>query len=314
MNERRPRRVVFAPPTIPFVSAKDKTHGQVDRGVSERFRRGKRIQENIARILSECCRIRGAEVDLIQTNNDASWGLDCMSALASQLFGTKVHGCAYGDRDGEGRLVRRCWRVLSTDARVPGRLNKTCTNKVGGCHNHKHGSSADVELFIPKMLARGWARLVFHQKNWSSFLVEAHAAVRAGMEDETPAPKTTESMTKEELTALWRLHRDLGHPSNKVLARILRSQGARDAVVSGALNFDGHACGSGVMPKAVGKVAGAHIPQPLDVIGRDGWEWEHPKQNRQKYTMTLATDEGSGPTQVTNHGKTKGNRNWNQVK
>ncbi|CAK0863661.1 unnamed protein product [Prorocentrum cordatum] len=83
--------------------------------------------------------------------------------------------------------------------------------------------------------------------------------------------------------------------------KILKNSGASLQVLKMVKNFKSHACGSSVLPKAVRTAAGIEIPEVFEVMGSDGLERTDPVDDT-SYLLTLNIDEGSGLTQVTNHG------------
>eukprot|EP00959_Pyramimonas_sp_CCMP1952_P439267 9195592-Pyramimonas_sp.AAC.1 len=69
---------------------------------------------------------------------------------------------------------------------------------------------------------------------------------------------------------LARLHRNLGHPSNQTLYKILKASGAAVPVLRLALQFQCHGCHIGKLPQAVRVASGVEIPSVLEVLPTDG--------------------------------------------
>eukprot|EP00959_Pyramimonas_sp_CCMP1952_P434704 9102105-Pyramimonas_sp.AAC.1 len=105
----------------------------------------------------------------------------------------------------------------------------------------------------------------------------------------------TKKETSEIEQRLSRLHRNLGHPSNKTLYKILKASGASIHVLRLALHDQSHGCHVGKLPKAVRVASGVKYLRPMDSNGSH-----------------LSRRPTSGLTSATYHGQ-KGERSSNRT-
>ena len=266
-----------------------------------------------------------------------------MRQMREEMHETIVHGCAYGLRDTRtGLLMKKAWRICSTDNEFAQKVGRHCSNRPGRADNHEHlpienGQVVAQTAFYPPAMGKAWAKHIMQKNGDVTHGKEIFAGLEQTPEDEIQ--KETEDMpdletdsddededavhkglgVKTDLTKkeqleidqkLSRLHRNLGHPSNKTLYKILKASGAALPVLRMARQFQCHGCQVGKLPKAVRVASGIEVPAVLEVLASDGLEWLSPTQTA--HIMTLNLDEGSGLTSVTYHGQ-KGERSANRT-
>ncbi|CAK0840995.1 unnamed protein product, partial [Prorocentrum cordatum] len=309
----RPRRLVFSPPCTadcPFQNLNQKTEAQ-RKQLSDKIRQARRIQRGCLALNEEAKKIVDCHIELEQPWNSHSWSRSpSIKKMRSEMYETIIHGCAYGLRDERsGLLVKKAWRVCSTDPDFGAKVGRLCSNRTGRGDNHLHRAIEDGHLvaqtaYYPPAMCRAWAKHILKKNMTSQYGKEIYAGLEQIPEEddvetsgelgelnteEDIEMETAEAslkglgvkteLSKKEVSEieqrLARLHRNLGHPSNKTLYNI----------------------------------QGVEIPGVLEVLATDGLELLSPQQT--SHIMTLNLDEGSGLTSVTYHGQ-KGERSGNR--
>ncbi|CAK0809564.1 unnamed protein product [Prorocentrum cordatum] len=343
----RPRRLVLSPPCTadcPIQNLNQKTENQ-RKQLSNKIRQARRIQRGCLALYEEAKKIVDCHIELEQPWNSRSWSKSpSIKKMRSEMYETIIHGCAYGLRDERsGLLVKKGWRVCSTDPDFGAKVGRLCGNRPGRGDNHLHRVIEDGPLvaqtaFYPPAMRRAWAKHILKKNVTTQYGKEVYAGLEQIPEEddvemsgeleelnteEDIEMETAEAslkglgvkteLSKKEISEieqrLARLHRNLGHPSNKTLYKILKTSGAAVPALRLALQFQCHGCHIGKLPKAVRVASGVEIPSVLEVLATDGLEWLSPQQP--PHIMTLNLDEGSGLTSVTYHGQ-KGERSGNR--
>ncbi|CAK0829661.1 unnamed protein product [Prorocentrum cordatum] len=234
--------------------------------------------------------------------------------MRSEMDETIVHGCAYRLRDERtGLLIKKAWRVCSTDPEFGMKVGRVCSTRPGRGDNHLHRIIEDGRLvaqvaYYPPAMCKSWAKHIMKENASVNYGKEIFAGLEhIPEEDDVDMPDDEEELPKDEdiemetvetpikgmgiktelakketseiEQRLSRLHRNLGHPSNKTLYNIL-------------------------------KASGVEVPGVLEVLAADGLEWLSHQQT--PHFMALNIDEGSGLTSVTYHGQ-KGERSSNRT-
>ncbi|CAK0904649.1 unnamed protein product, partial [Prorocentrum cordatum] len=312
----RPRRLALSPPCTadcPIQNLNQKTENQ-RKQLSNKIRQARRIQRGCLALYEEAKNIVDCHIELEQPWNSRSWSRSpSIKKMRSEMHETIIHGCAYGLRDERsGLLVKKGWRVCSTDPDFGAKAGRLCCNRPGRGDNHLHRVIEDGPLvaqtaFYPPAMCRAWAKHILKKNVTSQYGKEIYAGLEQIPEEddvemsgeleelnpeEDVEMETAEAslkglgvkteLSKKEISEieqrLARLHRNLGHPSNQTLYKIL-------------------------------KASGVEIPSVLEVLATDGLEWLSPHQT--SHIMTLSLDEGSGLTSVAYHGQ-KGERSGNR--
>ncbi|CAK0877495.1 unnamed protein product, partial [Prorocentrum cordatum] len=280
------------------------------------------------------------EIDLEQPQRSHSWGRsEALKRIREQTYETLVAGCAYGLRcPRSGLLLPKVWRICSTDPELQKAIGKRCSNRPGRHDNHEHGEIIGGKVvaataFYPEALCKAWAKhtlragggttagtsalLATDQDTDDGIFEGIDADGDQEMEDQQVSDEELDEDDLRELSKdggmlstkeaqeiehrLSRLHRHLGHPSVRTMFKILKNSGASIQVLKMVKKFKCHACDSSVLPKAVRTAAGIDIPEVFEVMGSGGLEWTDPADDA-TYLFTLNLDEGSGLTQIFNHG------------
>ncbi|CAK0818384.1 unnamed protein product, partial [Prorocentrum cordatum] len=347
LRRLRPRRLVLSPPCTadcPIQNLNQKTDQQKATYLAK-VRKARRIQRNCKSLWEDSKKIHDCHTELEQPASSRSWTRSpSIKAMRDQMHETIIHGCAHGLREARsGLLMRKAWRICSTDPEFGAKLGRACSNRPGRGDNHTHRPIEDGQVvaqtaFYPPALCKAWAKHILKTNTSARYGKEIFTSLEQIPEDaeeemeealdedllqDNPEAMDDESVMKglgisetptkkEELEIeqrLTRLHRNLGHPSNKTLYKILKASGAPLQVLQAALRHQCHACHAGQLPKAVRVASGIELPGVLEVLASDGLEWLSPKQD--SFLMTLNIDEGSGLTSVTYLGQ-KGERNGNR--
>ncbi|CAK0837902.1 unnamed protein product, partial [Prorocentrum cordatum] len=295
LRRLRPRRLVLSPPCTadcPIQNLNQKTAQQKATYLAK-VRKARRIQRNCKSLWEDSKKIHDCHTELEQPASSRSWTRSpSIKAMRDQMHETIIHGCAYGFREARsGLLMRKAWRICSTGPEFGAKLGRTCSNRPGRGDNHTHRPIEDGQVvaqtaFYPPALCKAWAKHILKTNTSARYGKEIFTSLEQIPEDaeeemeealdedllqDNPEAMDDESVMKglgisetptkkEELEIeqrLTRLHRNLGHPSNKTLYKILKASGA-----------------------------------PLQVLASDGLEWLSPKQD--SFLMTLNIDEGSG--------------------
>ncbi|CAK0899034.1 unnamed protein product, partial [Prorocentrum cordatum] len=301
LRRLRPRRLVLSPPCTadcPIQNLNQKTAQQKATYLAK-VRKARRIQRNCKSLWEDSKKIHDCHTELEQPAASRSWTRSpSIKAMRDQMH--------EGD-------------------------------------NHTHRPIEDGQVvaqtaFYPPALCKAWAKHILKTNTSARYGKEIFTSLEQIPEDaeeemeetldedllqDNPEAMDDESVMKglgisetptkkEELEIeqrLTRLHRNLGHPSNKTLYKILKASGAPLQALRAALRLQCHACHAGQLPKAARVASGIELPGALEALASDGLEWLSPKQD--SFLMTLNIDEGSGLTSVTYHGQ-KGERNGNR--
>ncbi|CAK0911859.1 unnamed protein product [Prorocentrum cordatum] len=338
-------RLVLSPPCTadcPIQNLNQKTEDQRKK-LMNKIRQARRIQRNCLLLYEEAKKILDCHIDLEQPWNSRSWKHSpSLKKMRSEMHETIIHGCACGLRDvRSGLLMKKGWRVCPTDSEFGGKLGRHCSNRPGPADNRHHRAIEDGPVvaqtaYNPPALCKAWAKHILKKNDSVQFGMEIFTSLeQIPEEDDTEMPDAEDDpediemedaattlkglgldsdlSRKETLEIeqrLSRLRRNLGHPSNRTLYKILKASGAPTQVLKLALEFKCHGCHVGKLPQAVRVASGVEIPGVLEVLASDGLEWLSPDQS--SHFMTLDLDEGSGLTSVKYHGK-KGDRSSNRT-
>lgn len=214
--------------------------------------------------------------------NATSWQERSWQKLAKKCGGRfRVDGCAFDMRNTDnGMLFQKKWGFFSTHVGIAKKINKTC-NRDAKTHTHIHGKYTALTAIYPKRLCLTFAlalmsRKVELQNYFSDFcfhtgneaeledaeeytLSEGPAIEEQGpasaepevaprsepaAEDQVAEPSNPE-MSEDDLNTLRKIriiHRNLGHPSQNVLLRMLRTAQVPERVLEIAKRFECDAC------------------------------------------------------------------------
>ncbi|CAE8601098.1 unnamed protein product [Polarella glacialis] len=185
-----------------------------------------------------------------------------------------VDGCCFNLRDRHQRLLARPWRIQASSASVASSLCRRCSGR------HFHGECKDAVtscLSVPQ-LAQFIASVICHsnEQAHSVFqtedddvemddeadvpLSEPELPVPDELEEDAPPPLPAAAevpsvpavpVAPQQVihTAIQQLHRNMGHPSARALARAIRVTGGSDEAVKAALKFTCSSCQRIAEPK-----------------------------------------------------------------
>ena len=164
----RPANVVFAPPC----TARSRIQN-LNKRTPEQFERWKkkcRKNDKITKgccILAHLCMRSGAKIYFEQPVGCGTWQLECLDRLRTQLYESRIDGCAYGLRHPQnGMLMRKPWRIVTNDPDFDAVLGKTCQNRTGRNHRHEHanveGAATEMSAAYPPRMCAVWARHMLH--------------------------------------------------------------------------------------------------------------------------------------------------------
>eukprot|EP00969_Alexandrium_andersonii_P092134 4067848-Alexandrium_andersonii.AAC.1 len=108
----------------------------------------------------------GIECDLEQPKDSESWKVKDLRELRDQMYETNICGCAYGLKcEKTGELIKKPWRIISTDPLLPAKVNKWCSNVKGSLHCHRHrplegGDVVARSAAYPPALCREWVKVI----------------------------------------------------------------------------------------------------------------------------------------------------------
>ncbi|CAK0904869.1 unnamed protein product, partial [Prorocentrum cordatum] len=264
---------------------------------------------------------------------------EALKRTREQTYETLVVGCAYGLRcPRSGLFLPEVWGICSTDPELQEAIGKRCSNRPGRHDNHEHGEIIGGKVvaataFYPEALCKAWAKHSLRAGGGTTAGTSALLAtdqdtddgIFEGIDEDGDQEMENQQASDEELDEedlrelskdggtlsakeaqeiehrLSRLHRNLGHPSARTMFKIRKNPGGFIQVLKMVKKFKCHACDSSVLPRAVRTAAGIDIPEVFEVMGSDGLEWTDPVDDA-TYLFTLNLDEGSGLTQIFNHG------------
>ncbi|CAK0795038.1 unnamed protein product, partial [Prorocentrum cordatum] len=342
IRQHWPRRIVLSPPCAADCQLQNwnqKTPEDRER-LRKNVQQARRIQAGCETIMSVGLQSRGTEIDLEQPQRSHRCGRsEALKRIREQTYETLVAGCAHGLRcPRSGLLLPEVWRICSTDPELQKAIGKRCSNRPGRHDNHEHGEIIGGKVvvataFYPEALCKAWAKhslsagggttagtsalLATDQDIDDGFFEGIDADGDQEMEDQQVSDEELDEDDLRELSKdggtlstkeareiehrLSRLHRNLGHPGVRTMFKILENSGASIQVLKMVKKFKCHACDSTALPKAVRTAAGIDVPEVFEVMGGDGLEWTDPVDDA-TYLFTLNLDEGSGLTQIFNHG------------
>ncbi|CAK0846211.1 unnamed protein product [Prorocentrum cordatum] len=313
IRQRRPRRIVMSPPCTADCQLQNwnkKTPEDCER-LRKKVQQARRIQAGCETIMSVGLQFQGTEIDLEQPQRSHSWGRsEALKRIREQTYESLVSGCAYGLRcPRRGLLLPKVWRICSTDPELQKAIGKRCSNRPGRHDNHEHGEILGGKVvaataFYPEALCKAWAKRILRAGGGTTAGTSALLAtdqdtddgIFEGIDEDGDQEMNEPQASDEELDEddLRELSKDGGALSTK-------GPGASIQVLKMAMEFKCHACDSSVLPKAVRTAAGIDVPEVFEVMGSDGLEWTDPVDDT-TYLFTLNLDEGSGLTQIFNHG------------
>lgn len=244
---------------------------------------------------------------------------DEWAAVWDQLHVANVWGCAYGLRDATcGLLVEKFWKVCFTDKRFAETMARRCSSKLDG-HEHVFG---ELNVKYPRDLCMGYAKFVVRKENMARDIVNMSmlalevqtddSVFLNGVTDDFKLPDNVAEKEAEQVSLrLQRIHRNSGHPANRVLAALLRRKGAKEWVQKMVLHIKRETCDQWARKPMQPVMDPTEPPQPLDSIAVDGLDWIHPV-SRERARGTIYVDDGSAKTKTIIHkvapeGSTVGN-------
>ena len=264
-----------------------------DRLIRKR-KRGLQILANMKWIIPHL-RELGAEVHVEQPADADSWRTRELIEVVKQLGGDNhVHrtdGCAWDMKDRESYVIKKPWKI-ATSCEHMGRMigNHRCD----GRHAHRpiSGARTEASAQYPQRLCRAVAQQIM-SKNYlddmrGTWPVDVSEEVEAAPAAERkPAPwsiaaqidKLTAKEKKDINNWLRKVHRQIGHRSNRKLVELLKARGTHPVTLEMARTFKCDACEEHVTPKPRNVVA-SYDARPGEILEIDGMKWRHPVTGR----------------------------------
>ena len=299
LHEELPDEILMSPPSklwAPSLEAKVIDHAGNQNELFKKRREDHDVILTFAALVYEVQRRGGRHAHLEHPWTSRAWLTKAFKRLAGYV--TKVDQCQYGlcipDVNGTRSPVQRTTCFMTTKATLHEELGKTCPGK------HKHvveheATTEDLKEFPPKLAAK-LAELMVKECADDVFAEtdEADAEHEAQTEPKEPNTKdeTIESNRRlrarvgnQAMNYITRLHKNLGHPSSRVLLRMLEEVQATDAVKEAAKNYICPLCYERRPPAGVPPAAGLPARHFNDRVLADS-AWVDTKDGR-KCVLTL---------------------------
>ena len=306
LREHRPRKVHFSPPCFPWSRMQNlnqRTPAQCAQ-LEEKRNRSRRILRNLERL---------CEIQVLELHGDKSgeqpWAADTWSespwARMTHRAGGRfrVDGCMFDMRHPQtGLFLQKGWGFFSSDPTLRKVLAKTC-NHAASSHTPIEGSVTASTATYPSELCRSFAKAIldrdrefdeisravfFHQQSMRDQTscegaFASDAVPEGGICVESPAPEASPEpvgpVSDSHAHLLQRLrviHKNLGHPSQIVLQRMLRQAGVSDEVLQLAGQLECDVCKRHAQRRPVLPTAILAPVQKWEVVSADTFWWKHP--------------------------------------
>ena len=254
-----------------------------------------RIQNESRMYIRFCCELFQQQVSsgrraLFEHPKGArTWSYDEVMRLIDRHFLVKCHMCRFGLRlPNSNKLIRKSTNLLVSheDMKVLGRLcpgssdaKHTCHDVIAGSHPQVGSVSRFAGQYSPDFVEAVLRTVPQFARATEASLVqvdEIHdqldvfAASRESLQDDD---EDVEAVTR----ALTKLHKNLGHPSNTDLVRILKHGQASETALKLARQFDCDFCKTQARPHIPLPAQTSRVTQFNQVVGIDvkhlpGWK------------------------------------------
>ena len=208
------------------------------------LRKMRRIQKKLVRFAIRCVEVQlgnGGEVIMEHPRDSDMWKDEDMEEILHDDWWTRVDVdmCRYNLRAlSDNGLLKKPTRLMVSDERMATVLKKNCR----GDHNHTPTAGRNTKaagVYTKEFCAtvvRAFRRLdglwaAEGEMNWEAFAASAESKPLEVREEEVGGASgiyLPENVPKHITKALRRIHQNLGHPSNRDLARHLRLSGAAE--------------------------------------------------------------------------------------
>ena len=219
---------------------------------------------------------RGDHVSWEWPSNNGGWRepevKKLMDFMARQgiLYTTLLDGCMMGVKAPDKDVpMKKQWRIVTTCPCLKRSLSVRCdkSHEHAECLGHARALSSG---FYPVKLCKAIAQTVLTSGHESAKLVEDWVY---GLQEEPLLQGKLSSEDRKRATALvHRLHVRAGHPSNKLLANVLRARGAHPEVIKIALAHECNDCQEMRLPSLSQSVSLQQSDAPWKVIQIDNAE------------------------------------------
>ena len=301
LREQKPRKIHFSPPCFPWSRMQNlnrRTPAQCAQLEAKRYQ-SRRLLRNLERL---------CEIQVLELHGDVSgeqpWAADTwsespwarMTLRAGGRF--RVDGCMFGMRHPvTGLLLQKGWGFFSSDPSLRKALSKTC-NHAHGMHTPIEGSVTASTATYPRELCWHFAKAILHRDREFDKLsrtvfyhqqsmrdetscegVFANDAVPEGGDEVEAHAHEVPPVSDDQANLLSRLrviHKNLGHPSQVVLQKMLRQAGVKDEVIKLAGQLECDVCKRNAQRRPVLPSAILAPVQKWEVVSADTFWWKHP--------------------------------------
>ena len=240
-----------------------------------------------------------------------SWGLSDMRAVVRLCGGERfrVDGCCHGLQNVEtGNLFQKSWGWCSTHDKIRKAIEGVCRHEPHE-HDRVEGKHSAKTAVYPYLLCRRFARTLMQdlealfpvfssedsqenpyfenlrpmEERSSPLDLDAEdSEVELEVPEQNPGPPpaanpAAELTGAEMKTKLRTIHRNLGHPCNSTLLRMLRDAGASAEVLTEAQNFECPECLQRGRRSSSQTVAPVSIREKWHTVSVDTFWWKYPE-------------------------------------
>ncbi|CAK0890400.1 unnamed protein product, partial [Prorocentrum cordatum] len=174
--------------------------------LSNKIRQALRIQRGCLALYEEAKKLADCHTVLEQPWSSRRWSRSpSIKKMGSEMSETIIHGCAYGLRDERtGPLIKKAWRVCSTDPEFGMKVGRACSNRPGRGDNHLHRAIEDGHLvaqtaYYPPAICKSWAKHIMKKNATVKYGKEIFAGLeQIPEEDDVNMLDDEEELPKDE--------------------------------------------------------------------------------------------------------------------
>ena len=306
IEEFRPELVWIALPCTvwgPWTRINYADNPQALRRLRKKQRKLVRFCRRVADKVKKC----GGEVVFEHPAQSDLWEGPAMKEIVCdiELYPALLDMCQYGlEAKTNGMPLKKPTQLLCSNEIYCQRLEKMCPG------DHEHTPTAGANTKPSGTYCREFCKAVVrayravNRARWVSFPAEVKEERQLdGVAEDLTVEKVEKSVGASGIrfpvqvpnhvaSALRRIHQNMGHPSNKDLARHLKLAGAGEAAVNGALKLSCETCNRKASEKSRRP---AHLYKPLDFNEEVAIDTMHLFNNAQeKFTVLSMVDLASG--------------------
>ncbi len=250
-----------------------------------------------------CAEDPPTEIGGEKTLRAQSWRGTTWKVSGSTLHVCHLDGCEFDLRDGEGNLLLKSWKVVTTSARLHGVLHVRRCSHGKGAHPPIEGRATGPTGVYPRKLAKNIARIIvwrnelpkdirkMHELYINASAGTVHTEEMLHSDDCCAEEVPTERQVQDVGNYLKRVHANLGHPSNHCLVKMSGDVSTSPQAVKMAADFRCDDCGHRRLPASRMPVSTV-VVEPRAVNARDAFVWTHPVPNDRCMGIIFA-DEGN---------------------